>query len=148
MEGTNYELPPSIASIPMGIALGSGATFPAGNMQEFLDDVSGENDPYTNNSNAFGRIFHDASLALGDSLGAGTTVITEEFFEHPAPGWGINGGQPLSFPEALPQSDGFSAARGWSGYVPGGGQEYRGPWVEPPWLADNPDYVTPLKLAA
>ncbi len=128
--------------------MGSGATFPVGAVTEFVDDASGVNDPFTNNSNAFGRHFHDVSLTLGDSLGAETTVITEDFFENPAPGWGVNGNQPLSFPETSPQSDVYSAQRGWSGNVPGGWQEDRGPWVEPPWLADNPDYVSPLKMAA
>ncbi|WP_284261265.1 hypothetical protein [Roseicyclus amphidinii] len=89
--GGEYELPPSVAinprSISMGIALGSGVPFPPEFYQEYYNDISGRNDPFIHNSNAFARLVHDQVVARANAYGYGQTApIVDDNFGLPAPG--------------------------------------------------------------
>lgn len=90
--GGRYELPPSVSinpnTISSGIAMGSGAFFPSGATQEYFDNISGLNDPYIHNSNAFARLVHDQIVARANAYGYGQiNPIVDDIFELPTPGW-------------------------------------------------------------
>jgi hypothetical protein len=89
--GRKYELPPSVASIPksisMGIAMDTGARFPSEAYQEYYNDISGRNEPFIHNSNAFARLVHDQVAARANACGYGQTApIVDDKFGLPAPG--------------------------------------------------------------